>query len=91
MHGVCLPDPHNSQHFGYTILASYTVDTPETTMIAGVCRKTLPVTMVMFKQFGNPFQYKPHTASTILAQLHVMKSNAVSSNLSAYIHKANKF
>ncbi|KAG1765881.1 hypothetical protein EV702DRAFT_1204407 [Suillus placidus] len=69
--GIMLSDPIGRSHYCFTPLASYIADTPEAMMLASVGGKTLPVTMVMYKQFGDPFQHEPQTKSTTLAQLAV--------------------
>ncbi|KAG1859854.1 hypothetical protein C8R48DRAFT_774570 [Suillus tomentosus] len=51
------------------MLASYIADTPEAMMLECVGEKTSPVTMVMYKYFGDPFQHEPQTRSKTLVQL----------------------
>jgi hypothetical protein len=91
MHGTRLPDPHGGERFGYTTLASCTVDTPEAAMLAGVCGKTSPVTMASFKEFGDPFQHVPRTAAITLSQLHSITSKVDPSDVRTYVSEANKF
>ncbi|KAG1749456.1 hypothetical protein EDB19DRAFT_2022570 [Suillus lakei] len=69
----------------------YIVDTPEAMMLATVGGKTSPVTMAMFKQFGDPFHHEPRTKSTILAQLAVVQMRANPSDIQAFFHEAQKF
>ncbi|KAG1803424.1 uncharacterized protein BJ212DRAFT_1285083, partial [Suillus subaureus] len=59
--GVMLSDPVRHSHYCFTLLTSYIVDTPEAMMLAAVGRKTSPVTMAMYKQFGDSFHHGPHT------------------------------
>lgn len=60
-HGVMLPDPSGNTRYCFTPVASYIVDTPEAAMLACVGGKTSPVTMVMYRQFGDPFRHEPRT------------------------------
>ncbi|KAG2131052.1 hypothetical protein DEU56DRAFT_914586 [Suillus clintonianus] len=43
------------------MLTSYIADTPEAMMLACVGGKTSPVTMAMYKDFGDAFQHEPRT------------------------------
>jgi hypothetical protein len=72
LHGMMLSDPVGQSHYCFTPLASYIVDTPEAMMLACVGGKTSPVTMAMYKQFGDSFRHEPRMASTTLAQLSVV-------------------
>ncbi|KAG1883387.1 hypothetical protein F4604DRAFT_1920588 [Suillus subluteus] len=56
------------------------VDTPEAMMLATIGGKTSPVTMAMFKQFGDPFQHEPRAGSTT-----ARTNNCLSTNLSGRI------
>ncbi|KAG1882344.1 hypothetical protein F4604DRAFT_1921484 [Suillus subluteus] len=71
-HGVMLSDPIGKSCYCFTLLASYIADTPEAMMLATVGGKTLPVTMVMYKQFGDAFQHEPQMKSMTLVQLTVV-------------------
>jgi len=72
-------------------LASYIVDTPEAMMLSTVGGKTSPVTVAMYKQFGDPFRHEPHTKSTTLAQLRVIWTRADPNDIEAFFHEAQKF
>ncbi|KAG2368012.1 hypothetical protein BDR07DRAFT_1372496 [Suillus spraguei] len=85
-----LPVPKHS-HYCFTPLASYIADTLEAMMLASVGGKTLPVTMAMYKQFGDPFWHEPQTKSTTLMQLAVAKSHADPNDVEAFFHEAQKF
>ena len=56
--GVMMSNPHGSLRYCFTPLVGYIINTPEAAMLAGVGRKTLPVTMVAHKQFGDSFKYE---------------------------------
>ncbi|KAG2149227.1 hypothetical protein DEU56DRAFT_729632 [Suillus clintonianus] len=53
--GIMMSDPIRHSHYCFTPLASYIADTPEAMMLACVGGKTSPVTMAMYKQFGDAF------------------------------------
>ncbi|KAG2106248.1 uncharacterized protein F5147DRAFT_653992 [Suillus discolor] len=89
--GVMLSDPVGHSRYCFTPLVSYIVDTPEAMMLATVGGKTSPVTMAMFKQFGDPFRHEPHTESTTLAQLAVVQTRADPNDIEAFFRKAQKF
>ncbi|KAG1875904.1 hypothetical protein C8R48DRAFT_745572 [Suillus tomentosus] len=60
-------------------------------MLACVGGKTSPVTMAMYKQFGDAFRHEPRTKSTTLAQLDVVRSRADPHNLEAFFRESQKF
>ena len=53
--GITMNDPLGNLRLCYTPLVSYIVDTPEACMLAAVGGKTSPVTIAMYKQFGDSF------------------------------------
>ena len=53
--GIMMNDPLGNLRLCYTPLVSYIVDTPEACMLAAVGGKTSPVTIAMYKQFGDSF------------------------------------
>ena len=83
-----LPDPLGYLQYCFTPIVSYIADTPEAAMVATVGGKTSPLTMAMYKQFGDPFQHEPCTASTTLAQLMVVKLKVDPSDIKAYLREA---
>jgi hypothetical protein len=89
--GIMMSDPLGNRRFCFTLLAAYIADYQEAVMLAGVGGKTSPVTMAMYKKFGDPFRHEPHTASTTLAQLKAVKARADPSDLEAYFKEAQKF
>jgi hypothetical protein len=89
--GVMMSDPIGRSHYCFTPLASYIADTPEAMMLACVGGKTSPVTMAMYKQFGDAFRHEPRTKSTTLAQLDIVRSHADPHNLEAFFREAQKF
>ncbi|KAG1842818.1 hypothetical protein C8R48DRAFT_780930 [Suillus tomentosus] len=91
LHGTMLSDPVGQSRYCFTPLASYIVDTPEAMMLACVGGKTSPVTMAMYKQFGDSFRHEPRTASTTLAQISVVRTRADPSDLQAFFREAQKF
>ena len=60
-------------------------------MLATVGGKTLPITMVMFKQFGDPFHHEPRTCSTTLTQLSVARSKVNPIDIKAFFREAQHF
>ncbi|KAG1895576.1 uncharacterized protein F5891DRAFT_1194098 [Suillus fuscotomentosus] len=60
-------------------------------MLAAVGGKTSPVTMAMYKQFGDAFRHEPRTKSTMIAQLAVVRSCADPNDIEAYFREAQKF
>ena len=91
-YGVMMSDPYGSLRYCFTPLAAYIVDTPEAAMLAGVGGKISHVTMAGHKQFGDPFKHESRTASTTLAQLHVVATNAdPNGDLKAYFKEAKKY
>ncbi|KAG1883998.1 hypothetical protein F4604DRAFT_1677165 [Suillus subluteus] len=85
--GIMLSDPVGHSHYCFTPLTSYIVDTPEAMMLAAVGRKTSPVTMAMYKQFGDPFCHEPRTRATTLSQLSVARSKAAPNDIEAFFAK----
>ena len=59
--GAMLSDPLGNLRWCFTPLASFIVDTPESQLIACVGRKTSPVTMANYQQFGDDFRHPSRT------------------------------
>ena len=89
--GVMLPDTEGHLCYCFTPIVGYIVDTPEAAMLACVGGKTSPVTMAMYKHFGDPFRHEPWTAATTLAQIVVAKSKANPADLVAFFRTAQHF
>ena len=89
--GIMMSDPNGHNRYCFTPLAGYIADTPEAAMLAAVGGKTSPVTMAMYKQFGDSFRHEPRTGSTTLAQLHVVRSRADPQDIEAFFREAQKF
>ncbi|KAG1768243.1 hypothetical protein EV702DRAFT_979542, partial [Suillus placidus] len=89
--GVMLSDPTGRSRYCFTPLASYITDTPEAMMLACVSGKTSPVTMAMYKQFGDAFRHEPHTRAMTLTQLDVVHSRADPNNIEAFFRESQKF
>ena len=89
--GVMLSDPWGYSQYCFTPIASYIVDTPEAAMLAAVGGKMSPITMAMYKEFGDDFRHEPCTSSTTLAQLAAAASKADPSDIEAYFREAQKF
>ncbi|KAG1734641.1 hypothetical protein EDB19DRAFT_1911047 [Suillus lakei] len=77
-----MSDPVGNVQHCFTPLAAYIVDTPETAMLACVCRKTSPFTMASYLQFGYSFWHPPCTRSIMLDQLASITVNPA--HLKAY-------
>ncbi|KAG1899088.1 uncharacterized protein F5891DRAFT_954106 [Suillus fuscotomentosus] len=90
-HGIILSDPIGRSCYCFTTLTSYIVDTPEAMMLSTVGGKTSPMTMTMYKQFGDSYRHEPQTRLTTLAQLAVVCSRTDSNDLEAYFCEAQKF
>jgi len=86
--GRMMADPRGYSRFCFTALASYMVDTPEATMLAGVAGKTSHLTMADYRKFGDPIRQEPRTASTTLAQLAALAESVNPLDLPAYIPAA---
>ena len=86
-----MSDPVGHSQYCFTPLVSYIVDTPEAMMLSTVGGKTSPVTMAMYKQFGDPFRHEPRTKSTTLAQLCIVQTRADPDNIEAFFREAQKF
>ncbi|KAG1814627.1 uncharacterized protein BJ212DRAFT_1273959, partial [Suillus subaureus] len=71
-YGVMLSDPIGRSHYCFTILASYIANTPEAMMLACIGGKMSPVTIAMYKQFGDTFHHEPWTWSKTLGQLEIV-------------------
>ncbi|KAG2144334.1 hypothetical protein DEU56DRAFT_910688 [Suillus clintonianus] len=89
--GVMLSDPVGHSRYCFTPLTSYIVDTPEAMMLAAVGGKTSPVTMAMYKQFGDPFRHEPRTRATTLSQLASARSKVDPDDIEAFFCEAQKF
>jgi len=89
--GAMIPDFNGDMGYCFTSLASYICDTPEAAMLAAFGGKTSPLTMAMFKQFGDPFRHEPRTHETTLAQLSVAKSKADPADVEAFFREAQHF
>jgi hypothetical protein len=57
----------------------------EAVTLSGVAGKTSHLTMASYKQFGDPFQHEPRTASTTLAQLHAIEEDINPWDLENYL------
>ena len=87
-----MTDPLGYRRFCFTPCAAYMVDTQEAVMLAGVAGKTSHLTLASYKQFGDPFQHQPRTASITLSQRHAIRKQAdPSGDLSVYAREAMKF
>ena len=88
--GIMLTDPAGNHRYCYTPLASYIVDTPESTLLAGVAGKTLSITMAFYKEFGDLFCHELHTASITLGQLDTLAAKIDPWNLKDYLAEAEQ-
>ncbi|KAG1796715.1 uncharacterized protein HD556DRAFT_1441400 [Suillus plorans] len=71
--GRMMSDPLGNLRYCFIPLASYIVDMPEACMLACVRGKTSPVTLAMYKEFGDDFCHPPCTAKSTLDQLASIK------------------
>ena len=72
----------------FTPLVACIVDTPEAVALAGVAGKTSHLTMATYKEFGDPIQHQPCTASSILTSLEVLISQFDPSDVTTYTKNA---
>lgn len=86
--GIMMSDALGGQRLCYTPLAAYIVDTPESTLIAGVGGKTSSVTMASYKQFGDDFRHEPRKGSTTISQLQSLEAKVDPWDLQAYFRDA---
>ncbi|KAH8995619.1 hypothetical protein EDB92DRAFT_1968768 [Lactarius akahatsu] len=70
---------------------AWSTNVAEAVVLASVGGKTSHVMMASHKQFGDPFQHEPQTASTTLAQLHTLEAKVNPWHLKVYIKEAKKF
>lgn len=90
-HGVMLSDPVGDNRYCFIGLASYIADLPEAMVLSVVGGKTSPITMAMYKQFGDSFRHEPRTKSTTLAQLAVVRARVDPTDVQAFFREAQKF
>jgi hypothetical protein len=86
--GIMMSDPAGSLRYVFTPLAAYIVDVQAALSLSGVAGKTSHLTMATYKQFGDPFQHEPRTASTTLAQLHALEQEFSPWDLDSYVPAA---
>jgi hypothetical protein len=60
-------------------------------MPAAIGGKTSPVTMAMYKQFGDSFRHEPRTRATTLSQLATTRSKVDPNDIEAFFCEAQKF
>ena len=89
--GIMMSDPLGWRRFCFTPLATYIVDTPESTLITGVAGRTSSITLASYKQLGDDFRHESCTASTTLDQLHLLEEKADPWDLEAYFKLTAKF
>lgn len=86
--GLMMTDPLGWRRWCFTPLVGYVVDTPESTLIAGVAGKRSSVTTATYKDFGDAFRHPPRTASTTLDQLAELEKTLDPWDLPTYIKNA---
>ena len=89
--GIMMSYPLGWNLYCFTPLVGAIIDAPEVLLYAGIGRKTSPITMATYKQFGNPFQQEPWTASTTLTQLMHIESTIDPWDLDSYLPAAKCF
>ncbi|KAF8130477.1 hypothetical protein K438DRAFT_1788654 [Mycena galopus ATCC 62051] len=84
-----MTDPLGWRRFCVTPLAAYIVDTPESTLIAGVAGKQSAVTMASYHDLGDPFRHESRTANHTLSKLIKLEEPPNSPHdLHRYVKKA---
>ena len=66
------------------------IDYPKAALYAGVDRKTSPVMMAIYKQFGDSYQYKLQLASNTLAQLMKIEVTIHPWDFASYLPEAKQ-
>lgn len=89
--GIMMSDPLGRLRFCFTPLAAYIADTQEAIALSCVCGKTSPVTMAMYKQFGDSFRHESRSVSTTLAQLQSVNDRVNPRNLHEYFSAVQEF
>jgi hypothetical protein len=89
--GIMMSDAFGNRRFCFTPLAAYIADTQEAILLSCVGGKTSPLTMAMFKQFGDPFRHEPRTAFRTLTQLQSVTAKVDSRSVEAYFREAQTF
>jgi hypothetical protein len=87
--GRVMLDPVGNLQHCFTPLASYIIDTREACMLACVHGKTSPVTLAMYKNFGDPDRHAPRTGELTLAQLTTIQCDP--QNVNAYFEACKPF
>ena len=85
-----MSDPLGHQRLCFPVLASYTVDTPEAQLIAGVDSKSSPIMISHHKEFGDNYQHPLRTSSLTLELIKCAQRKAVSPKLEDYLKEACK-
>lgn len=86
--GHMMTDPLGWRRFCYTPLVGYILDTPESTLVAGVAGKRSSVTTATYKEFGDSFRHPSRTAAYTLAQLMELEDDIDPWDLPEYIKAA---
>jgi Plavaka transposase len=89
--GIMMSDPLGFLRYTFTPIAAYIVDTPEAAALSGVGGKTSHLTLASYKEFGDPFQHPPRTASTTLKQLHTIENCVPPWDLAMYKKEAARY
>lgn len=66
------------------------IDYPKAELYASVGRKTSPMMMAIYKQFGGSYQYKPQLASITLAQLIKIEMTVYPWDFASYLPEAKQ-
>lgn len=89
--GIMMSDPWGGSRYCFTPLAGYIMDFQEAVMIAGVGGKMSPITMAMYKDFGDLLRHEPRTASkTAVLLAEVRRKADPNIDLLGYIDEAGK-
>ena len=79
--GAWLSDCAGNIQFCFTPLVSYIIDTLEAMALTGVAGKTSHLMIATYKEFGDPFQHKSQTTTSILTSLRALASEFDPSNV----------
>ena len=67
--GVMMSDPLRYTRYCFTLLIVYMMDLQEAHVMACVAGQTSPVTMAMYRDFGDDFRHEPRTREVTFGQL----------------------
>ena len=83
--GVMMSNPISNLHYCFTPIITYTADTPEQCLLAGVSSKVSPVSTATYKGFGDVDPHPPCTAAKTLDEIKWACTEANLNNLEEFL------